>query len=276
MSIVLNPKEQQLCQLLIETTAYVKKTYPDLKPVQCRIAGGWVRDKLLGLDCDDVDVALDTMMGFDFAKYVNEYLSTTKSAISDENTVRHENHHGRHIAKISSNPSKSKHLETATAKFFGMHIDFVNLRSETYNADSRIPTDVEFGTPEQDALRRDCTINALFYNIHTNAIEDYTNHGLSDLSNHVIRTPLPAFQTFDDDPLRILRVVRFASRFGFRLVDEICNSVGDPKIQVRHHVSSCHTIHRSSIRFFKGALISKISKERIGTELNKMLKGLTT
>lgn len=81
-------------------------------------------------------------MGFDFAKYVNEYLSTTKSAISDENTMRHENHHGRHVAKISSNPSKSKHLETATAKFFGMHIDFVNLRSETYNADSRIPTDV--------------------------------------------------------------------------------------------------------------------------------------
>lgn len=96
------------------------------------------------------------------------------------------------ISKIAQNPDQSKHLETATFRFLGLDIDLVNLRSEEYADDSRIPTEVvcitlfyiiilplrstrkTFGTPLQDALRRDTTINSLFYNIHTHSVEDYT------------------------------------------------------------------------------------------------------
>lgn len=94
------------------------------------------------------------------------------------------------ISKITQNPDQSKHLETATLKIFGMDIDLVNLRSEEYAENSRIPTEVvsygispsilllmankAFGTPLQDALRRDITINALFYNVHTGEVEDFT------------------------------------------------------------------------------------------------------
>jgi len=68
-------------------------------------------------------------------------------------------------------------------------IDLVNLRSETYSDISRVPT-IEIGTPEQDALRRDLTINSMFYNINENKIEDYTGKGLDDLKNKILRTPL--------------------------------------------------------------------------------------
>ena len=94
------------------------------------------------------------------------------------------------------------------------------------------------------------TINSLFYNVHTRSVEDHCNRviprsplaessieyrsqGLDDLKNGVIRTPLPPRQTFLDDPLRVIRCVRFASRFGFELVDELQESARDSEIQVR-------------------------------------------
>ncbi|TFK30711.1 transfer RNA nucleotidyltransferase [Coprinopsis marcescibilis] len=156
------------------------------------------------------------------------------------------------IGKIDKNPSQSKHLETATFKLFGLDLDFVNLRSEEYAGDSRIPT-VSFGTPLEDAMRRDITINALFYNVHTKTVEDFTSKGLDDLKDGVIRTPLPPKETFADDPLRVLRCIRFASRFGFTLVQELKDAARDLEIQT--------------------ALANKISKERVGVELDKMLKG---
>lgn len=96
------------------------------------------------------------------------------------------------IAKVERNPDRSKHLETAKATVLDTELDFVNLRSEEYADDSRIPTQVvsvlcktcqcpyadydvqAFGTPLQDALRRDMTINALFYNVHSQEVEDHT------------------------------------------------------------------------------------------------------
>lgn len=88
------------------------------------------------------------------------------------------------------------------------------------------------GTPEEDALRRDITINTLFYNVHTRQIEDHTHLGLSDLANKLVRTPLEPLQTFRDDPLRVLRCVRFASRFGYELVDELKQAVRNEEILV--------------------------------------------
>lgn len=107
-----------------------------------------------------------------------------------------------------------------------------------------------FGTPLQDALRRDLTINALFYNVHSREVEDFTGQvsfradveiyiaqrgfqGLEDIRNGIIRTPLPPRETFLDDPLRVLRCIRFASRLGFDIVPEIEKAAKDAAIQVR-------------------------------------------
>ncbi|KAI9246193.1 hypothetical protein BY458DRAFT_536921 [Sporodiniella umbellata] len=180
------------------------------------------------------------MMGYDFATFVNEYL-------------KNQGHHPRTITKIDSNPEKSKHLETATTKIFKQEIDFCNLRTEVYDAESRIPSHVTYGTPKEDAFRRDLTINSLFYNVNKRLVEDLTGHGISDLIHGVIRTPLEPFITFRDDPLRVMRCIRFASRFQFKLTDDLCEAAKHPAIQE--------------------ALIHKISRERIGSELEKMISG---
>ena len=110
---------------------------------------------------------------------------------------------------------------------------------------------MEFGTPAQDALRRDATVNALFYNLHTEQVEDFTGRGLAHLQQGLIDTPLPPFETFRDDPLRVLRLVRFASRLGFTILPPVQAAMRDPEIH-KH-------------------LATKISRERVGTEVEKML-----
>lgn len=84
----------------------------------------------------------------------------------------------------------------------------------------------------EDSLRRDLTINALFYNVHTKEIEDHTGHGISDLRNRVARTPLAPRQTFQDDPLRIIRTVRFASRFDLSIQKDVADAIMDPEVKV--------------------------------------------
>lgn len=204
-----------------------------------RVAGGWVRDRLLGRTSSDIDIALDNIKGQTFAEHVQRHLTA----------VGAETHS---IGTIKANPDQSKHLETATMLVLGQWIDFVNLRSETYAVDSRIPNST-FGSALQDALRRDLTINALFYNINESCIEDFTGRGLADLRDGIIRTPLEPLQTYLDDPLRVLRTVRFTARFGYALAPElppaICNA----------------TVHE--------ALLGKVSRERIGIEVNGMLSG---
>ena len=119
------------------------------------------------------------------------------------------------MATVAANPAKSKHLETACVRLFGRAVDFVNLRAEDYAADSRVPQ-IAFGSPQQDAARRDLTINALFYNLRSGEVEDLTGRGLADLRAGLVRTPLPPRTTFLDDPLRVLRAIRFATRFHYR------------------------------------------------------------
>jgi tRNA nucleotidyltransferase (CCA-adding enzyme) len=101
---------------------------------------------------------------------------------------------------IMANPEQSKHLETATLRLLGLPIDLVHLRSEKYTEESRIPT-IEVGTPEEDALRRDFTINSLFYNLNQQKVEDLTGRGLDDLKNGIIRTPLDPQITLMDGVL---------------------------------------------------------------------------
>ncbi|KAJ1645191.1 CCA tRNA nucleotidyltransferase, mitochondrial [Coemansia erecta] len=239
MTIVLTPKEQEICHLLTKVVDRIQADQPSKPRLVLRIAGGWVRDKLLGLRSHDLDIAIDNMSGYDLAQHVNAYLRDTGHSV-------------RTVAKISQNPEKSKHLETATTSVLGLLVDFVNLRSETYNSDSRIPH-IEFGTPLEDALRRDITINALFYNIETRQVEDFTGKGIDDLKNGIVRTPLEPLKTFSDDPLRVLRVIRFASRFGYNIDAQTSEAIKRPEI--------------------KSDLDAKISRERICVELEKMAAG---
>ncbi|SCU90435.1 LADA_0F04060g1_1 [Lachancea dasiensis] len=241
--LTLTKTEQDVCSLLKDYSQEYNQSMPQKEPLMLRITGGWVRDKLLGLDSHDLDIAVNAMSGEQFALGLSDFLN------------RHHDIYGitpHSIHKIDKNPEKSKHLETATTKLFGIEVDFVNLRSEEYTTESRIPV-VEFGTPKQDALRRDATLNALFYNIQHDEIEDFTGSGLEDLRRGVLRTPLPPLQTFLDDPLRVLRLIRFAARFGFSIDPETYAAMQDKNINK--------------------ALEVKISRERVGIEIQKTLQG---
>lgn len=246
-TVQLNALEQRLRRLLLDVCESIDATGDVSEPVVLRWAGGWVRDKLLGTDSHDIDVAINVMTGVQFAQRMYDFC-TTPSAI-EKHAIGPSDIGNTH--RVSRNPEKSKHLEPAMVKIFGLDLDFVNLRKETYVDDSRNPT-VEFGTAEEDALRRDATINALFFHLHRDCIEDFTG-GLDDLEAGVIRTPLDPLQTFTDDPLRVLRLVRFASRLQFDI---------DP-------IAEGFMSHPTVLQ----ALRVKISRERVGIELEKMLRG---
>lgn len=236
-SIVLTTTEENIRNVLVGYCDYYNKTNND--SLELRITGGWVRDKLLGNESHDIDIAVNHLTGEEFVNGLHDYLRQHEPELSMN-----------HVHTIKMNPEKSKHLETCTTKLFGVDIDFVNLRSEEYTHDSRVPS-IEFGTPEQDAVRRDATLNALFYNLNQGQIEDYTKRGLSDLQNGILKTPLAPIKTFLDDPLRIIRLIRFASKFNFVVESETLNAMKE-----EHN---------------KSALLTKISKERIEIELRKIL-----
>ena len=186
------------------------------------------------------------MYGEEFAKLIDEKLNADKTSKSSN----HQNK--QHFGVIKANSEKSKHLETATIKVEGLMIDLVNLRSEQYTEDSRVPI-IAIGTPTEDAFRRDLTINSLFYNINEEKVEDLTGKGLSDLREGIIRTPLEPLQTFLDDPLRVLRTIRFANRFEFEIVPEIFAAAKDTNV--------------------RDSILNKLSYERLGIELDKMFEG---
>jgi tRNA nucleotidyltransferase (CCA-adding enzyme) len=269
--------EENLRTLLIHVADYIDNApghasegqvaLPDhlaKQPLVLRFTGGWVRDKLLGIESHDIDVAINKMTGFQFGLRLKEYLEIPGNpekyglegvASNESQSKKAESGRAKIVGglhKIEANPEKSKHLETVTTKIMGLDIDLVNLRKETYTEDSRNPQ-MEFGTPEEDALRRDATVNAIFYNLNTRQVEDFTGKGHNDMANKIIRTPLEPYQTFKDDPLRVLRLIRFASRLNFTIESEAEKCMGDAEIQ--------------------SALQAKISRERVGVELEKMLRG---
>lgn len=259
ISIELNEAEEELFQLLIDFTKF-----SSLKTT-VRVAGGWVRDKILAFigrnntaqDSSDgggdeqrgvvlkkdIDIALDDISGKEFALGFNQWLQT------------HRNYPAHGVGIISRDPDKSKHLETATLTWNEISIDFVGLRSETYTLDSRIPI-VRIGTAEEDAFRRDFTINSIFYNLNERRIEDLTNNGIEDLYDRVIRTPLDPMKTFLDDPLRALRAFRFTSRLHFRIEEGLMDACRDKALH--------------------DALQTKISRERVGSEVHEMISNRRT
>lgn len=248
-SITLSPSENLFCKCVLDC---IKSMDPALTQPEARITGGWVRDKLLDVPSHDIDVALSTMTGMQFVYLLQNFIKTKGAQYEEQAAKLGVKAELGNIHKVEANPEKSKHLETATTRLFGFELDFVNLRKESYSETSRNPQ-MEFGSPEEDALRRDATVNALFYNLHTQQIEDFTNQGLKDMDAKVIRTPLAPYQTFKDDPLRVLRLIRFASRLGYEIEQASQAAMKD------------QSIHQ--------ALRLKISRERVRTEVDKMLSG---
>ncbi|KAJ5257006.1 hypothetical protein N7478_013110 [Penicillium angulare] len=261
-TIELTPIESTLRTLLLDVAQYIsEKNHVEgdsagasASETVLRFTGGWVRDKLLGVESHDIDVGISNMTGYQFGLFLKEYLDDSQNLEKYKKSLPTEGMSDAIVSlhKIEANPEKSKHLETVTTKIFGLDIDLVNLRKETYSDDSRNPQ-MEFGTAEEDALRRDATINALFYNLNESKLEDLTQRGLDDMEKRVIRTPMEPYQTFKDDPLRVLRLIRFASRLGYSIDSETETAMQNEDI--------------------RAALKLKISKERVGTELEKMLRG---
>jgi len=142
-----------------------------------------------------------------------------------------------------------KQFGTAQVKIDGIELEFVGARKESYRKNSRKPI-VENGTLEDDQLRRDLTINALSWSLNK---ENYGTlidpfGGIKDLQKEVIRTPVEPEQTFDDDPLRMMRAIRFATQLNFTIEEETYSAI--QKMAGRLHI---------------------ISKERIIDELNKII-----
>ena len=259
-TIQLTPLENTLKTLLLDVAVYIREKAisegrSDAELTVLRFTGGWVRDKLLGVGSNDVDVGINNMTGYQFGLLLKEYMDIPENLDKYKLKTPHGEfkHSIASLHKIEANPEKSKHLETVTTRIFGLDIDLVNLRKETYSEDSRNPQ-MEFGTAQEDAMRRDATINALFYNLNENKVEDLTGRGLEDMQKQIIRTPMEPYQTFQDDPLRVLRLIRFASRLGYDIDEETQAAMRND--------------------YIGEALKLKISRERVGKELEKMLQGL--
>lgn len=278
--ITLNQVEAKVRQILLDVVDFIENTpasndlfqsQVDLPPalqnekLTLRFTGGWVRDKLLGIPSHDIDVAINKMTGEQFGLRLLEYMQIEGNAQKyDLEGVAGDDKQDQKagmtpqskliggLHKIEANPAKSKHLETTATRILGLDIDLVNLRKETYTDDSRNPQ-IEFGTPEEDALRRDATANAMFYNLHTGKVEDFTRKGYVDLCNKTLRTPLEPYDTFKDDPLRVLRLIRFASRLDW--------TIEPSALEAMQHQDIKEALHR------------KISRERVGIELEKALRG---
>ncbi|MDO8587867.1 MAG: HDIG domain-containing protein [Armatimonadota bacterium] len=187
------------------------------------LVGGIVRDKILGLpEEQDIDIVLEGD-----AAALAEFLH-------DKGLTEHF-------------PVVYPRFGTAMVSLNGRKVELVSARTEKYEPESRKP-DVQLASLRDDALRRDFTINTLLENLHTGEVIDVLGTALSDLKNRTIRTPTDPVSTFAEDPLRMLRAVRFAARFGF-------------------------TIDRDALEAIRqeGDRLSIVSGERIRDELIKIL-----
>ena len=190
----------------------------------CYLIGGFVRDKILKRPTKDIDIVC-----------VGDGIALAEKAAQKFNS-RPEVHFFRNFG-------------TAQIKFEDIEIEFVGARKESYNFDSRKPA-VESGTLEDDQNRRDFTINALAISLNK---PDYGTlidpfDGIADLGRQIIQTPLAPAQTFSDDPLRMMRAIRFASQLGFSIEQKTWEAIAE-----------------------SAKRISIVSGERIADELNKIL-----
>ncbi len=196
----------------------------DQQGVQTRLIGGFVRDTLLKRPCKDIDIVC-LGDGIALAEAVAASLDTQVEVIVFKN------------------------FGTAMLKWKDWEIEFVGARKESYRGESRKP-EVQEGTMEEDQLRRDFTINALSVGIGKadNGVLYDPFNGLADLKSKILRTPTDPLITFNDDPLRMMRAIRFASQLNFDIEHDTYQAL-------------LNTVPRISI----------VSAERITDELNKII-----
>lgn len=196
----------------------------DQLQVETYVIGGFVRDIYLKRPSKDIDI-VTIGSGIELANQVSKQL------------------------KPKPKVNVFKNFGTAMLKFKDMEIEFVGARKESYQRDSRKPI-VENGTLEDDQNRRDFTINALALSLNKHNFGELLDpfDGLEDLKNKTIKTPLDPDITFSDDPLRIMRAIRFATQLNFEIEDETLRAIARNKER-----------------------INIISGERIIDELNKIM-----
>ncbi len=179
-----------------------------------RIAGGWVRDRLLGRESSDMDIAVTGGDGVRVARAAARMF-------------------GGDVHELGLDKTGSASLRVGGTAIDGMDVEFVPMRTEGYTGASRVPTMLPTDSVDEDAKRRDFTVNALYYNTHTSQVEDPTGSGLSDLRAGVLRTPDDPDKSMDDDPLRGFRAARFVSQLGFRADPALVAALSRPSFHAR-------------------------------------------
>ena len=220
--------DEELAQILDQPIFHLIGEVADDMAVECYVVGGYVRDIFLQRPSKDIDVVV-VGSGIAVAKQLKNKL-------------------GR-----EAHLSVFKNFGTAQVKWHKLEVEFVGARKEGYSHDSRKPV-VENGTLEDDQNRRDFTINALAICLNKNRFGELVDpfDGIYDLEDGVICTPLDPDITFSDDPLRMLRCIRFATQLNFMIEDETFAALE-------------RNAHRIEI----------ISGERIKDELNKIMASET-
>ena len=167
--------------------------------------GGCCRDSLMHRDIHDIDLAVTVPDGgVLFAEWLE------KKGLTVEPPVL--------FKKYSTSRLRLK-------RYPDLEIEVVQTRKEKYTDRTSRNPEIAFGTIEEDCVRRDLTINSLYQNVTTGELLDITGHAVEDIRECRMRTPLPPDTIFDDDPLRILRTIRFASRFGWRIPKPIFDAM---------------------------------------------------
>lgn len=198
----------------------------DTEKIRGYVIGGYVRDQILKRESGGKDIDI--------------------LVIGDGISI------ARKVAKLSGKNRKVtvfKTYGTAMFRHDDIEIEFVGARKESYTSDSRKPS-VSVGTLEDDQNRRDFTINALAVSLNRETYGELTDpfNGIDDLNNKIIRTPLDPHRTFSDDPLRMIRAIRFAAQLGFTIEPVTLESISQNSDRIKI-----------------------VSAERISTELNKIV-----
>ena len=216
--------DEELAQILDQEIFRQISTAADRLGVECYVVGGYVRDIFLERPSNDIDVVV-VGSGIEVAQELKRML-------------------GR-----KAHLSVFKNFGTAQVKMGDEEVEFVGARKESYSHDSRKPI-VEDGTLEDDQNRRDFTINAMAICLNEKRFGELVDpfNGLADLEDGIIATPLEPGITFSDDPLRMMRCIRFATQLNFQIEDE-----------------TFEALERMADR------IKIVSGERIEVELNKII-----